>query len=260
MNVERASPPQNEHGSLRFRTGVYVTLGGLAVAVLATAIASLSPFTEGFVVGALIPYLIVGIVVVMRIRAYHPHSRFGVANALTLTRLVITALLGGLTYEVTVHGLKPVAWVAWSFCAMAVGAIIVDGLDGYSARRQNLASDFGGRFDMEVDALQILLLCAIAVALGKAGAWILVGGALRYAYEIAALFWSALKRPLPPSFRRKLISVVKGGTLAALLAPAVIPPLSTAAAAAALSLLVYSFAVDVIWLAIDDARARRTAS
>ncbi|MGE3475764.1 MAG: CDP-alcohol phosphatidyltransferase family protein [Rhodospirillaceae bacterium] len=260
MNVELSPPPPHEHGLLRFRTGVYVTLGGLVVAVLATAIASLSPFTEGFVIGALIPYLIVGIVVVTQISAHHPYGRFGVANALTLTRLVITALLGGLAYEVTLQGLKPVPWVAWSFCAMAVGAIIVDGLDGYSARRQNLASDFGGRFDMEVDALQIMLLCVVALALGKAGAWILIGGALRYAYEIAAAFWSALKRPLPPSFRRKLISVIKGGTLAALLAPVIAPPVSTIVAGAALALLIYSFAVDVIWLAVDDARARRAAS
>ncbi|MGE3332459.1 MAG: CDP-alcohol phosphatidyltransferase family protein [Rhodospirillaceae bacterium] len=260
MNVESSPKPQNVLSALRFRTGVYVAIGGLAVCALATAIASFSPFTEGFVIGALIPYLVVGLVVIARISAFHPHQRFGVANGLTLTRLVITALVGGLAFEVAYHGLRPVPWVAWSFCALAVSAIIIDGLDGYSARRQNLASDFGGRFDMEVDALQILLLCVVAVALGKAGAWILIGGALRYAYEVAAVFWSALKRPLPPSFRRKLISVIKGGTLAALLAPAITPPFSTFIAAAALLLLVYSFAVDVIWLAIDDARARRAVS
>ncbi|MCA0199776.1 MAG: CDP-alcohol phosphatidyltransferase family protein [Proteobacteria bacterium] len=259
MNVQLSPSPQKERAALRFRTGVYVTLGGGAVAAIATAVASLSPFTEGFVIGALIPYLIVGLVVVAKIAAYHPYETFGVANALTLTRLVITALLGGLAYEVTLHGLKPIPWIAWSFCAMAVGAIVVDGLDGYSARRQNLASDFGGRFDMEVDALQILLLCVVAVALEKAGAWILIGGALRYAYEIAAVFWSALKRPLPPSFRRKLISVVMGSTLAALLAPVITLPFSTILAAVALALLIYSFAVDVIWLAVDDARARRAA-
>jgi phosphatidylglycerophosphate synthase len=260
MNVDLSPPPHNERAALRFRTGVYVTLGGVAVTAAAAAVASLSAFTEGFVIGALIPYLIVGLVVFARITAYHPYAVFGVANALTLTRLVITALLGGLAYEVTVHGLRPEDWIAWGFCALAAGAIIVDGLDGYSARRQNLASDFGGRFDMEVDALQILFLCVIAVALGKAGAWILVGGALRYAWEIAAVFWSALKRPLPPSFRRKLISVIMGGTLAGLLAPVIMPPFSTMLAAVALALLVYSFAVDVIWLAVDDARARRSQS
>lgn len=265
MNVQhspsaRTPQPPNGRTALRFRAGVYVTLGGLGVAAIATAIASLSPFTEGFVIGTLIPYLIVGLVVVARIAAHHPYAEFGIANALTLTRLMITALLGGFMFEVAVHGLRPVPWIAWAFCAMAVGAIIIDGLDGHSARRQNLASDFGGRFDMEVDALQILFLCVIAVALGKAGAWILIGGALRYAYEIAAVFWSALKRPLPPSFRRKLISVIMGGTLAALLAPALAPPFSTVVAGLALLLLIYSFAVDVIWLAVDDARARRAAS
>ncbi len=260
MTVQNLSLPPSERTALRFRTGLYVLLGGLVVALAATLIASYSPFTEGFVIGALVPYSIVGTIVVARIAAYHPHPRFGLANALTLTRLVITALLGGLAFEVTVNGLKPVSWIAWTFCLMAVAAIIVDGLDGYSARRQSLASAFGGRFDMEVDALQILLLCVIAVALEKAGAWILIGGALRYLYEIAAVAWSALRRPLPPSFRRKLISVVKGSTLAALLAPVIVPPFSTIAAATALILLIYSFAVDVVWLALDDARERRAAS
>ncbi len=113
---------------------------------------------------------------------------------------------------------------------------------------------------MEVDALQILLLCVVALALGKAGLWILIGGALRYAFEVGGVFWPALRRPLPPSFRRKLVSVVKGGALAALLAPEIAPPVSDVIAAAALLLLLYSFAVDVVWLAIDDARSRRTAA
>lgn len=243
--------------TLTWRTSVYVGLGAACVAAGAVGIASFSPFTEGFVVGALIPYLVVGLIVVARIAPYHPYDQFGAANALTLSRLVLSALIGGLAFEVALQGLKPVPWVAWSFCAIAVVAMIIDGFDGYAARRQNISSAFGGRFDMEVDALQIMLLCIVALALGKAGAWILIGGALRYAYEIAGVFWAALRRPLPPSFRRKLISVVQGGTLAALLAPVIVPPFSTMAAVVALGLLLYSFAVDVVWLARDDRRARR---
>lgn len=245
--------------SLTWRASTYVALGGLCVVAAATVIASLSPFTEGFVIGALVPYLVVGLIVVARIAPFHPYERFGVANGLTLSRLVLSALLGGLTFEVALHGLKPVPWVAWSFCVIATVAMIVDGFDGYMARRQNMVSAFGARFDMEVDALQILLLCVVALALGKAGAWVLIGGALRYAYEIASVFWPALRRPLPPSFRRKLISVVQGGALAALMAPVIVPPLSVYIAAGALLVLIYSFAVDVVWLAMDDRRARRAS-
>lgn len=237
----------------------HVAAGGVAVLAAGAGIAGSGVFTGGGVAGALAPYLIVGAVVIARVRAFHPHARFGGANVLTLARLVITSLLGGFAVEVAVNGRLPAAGAAWFFCALAVLALVIDGLDGYAARRGGLASAFGARFDMEVDALMILILCVIALALGKAGAWVLVGGALRYAYEAAGAFWSVLRRPLPPSFRRKLISVIQGGALAALLAPAVQPPASVWIAAAALVLLVYSFAFDMAWLARDAARAEAHA-
>jgi phosphatidylglycerophosphate synthase len=246
--------------ALTRQAGTYVVLGGAAVAAIAIGLAVTSALSPGFTAAALAVYFAVGVFAVARIADHHPHGRFGTANALTLIRLILTALMGGLAFEVAFHELAPAHWMAWLFCALAALALVIDGLDGYVARRENLVSDFGGRFDMEVDALQILLLCIIALALEKAGLWVLIGGALRYAYEVAGVFWPALQRPLPPSFRRKLMSVIQGGTLAVLLAPIIIPPLSTVAAAAALVLLIYSFAVDVIWLAADDIRARRGAS
>lgn len=238
----------------------YVAAGGLVVAGAAAFIAAHGPFTAGYLWGALVPYFVSGVIVIARIGATHPHDRFGAANTLTLLRLVVCALLGGLAFETAVNGLRLVPAQAWMFCALAVAAMIVDGLDGYMARRDGLTSAFGGRFDMEVDALQILLLCVAAVALEKAGAWVLIGGALRYAYEVAGLVWPALRRPLPPSFRRKLISVIQGGALAALLAPIIAPPFSVVLAAGALIVLIYSFAVDVIWLAREDVRLRRATS
>lgn len=239
--------------------GIYVVLGALVLIVAGIAFVSTGAYGEGFVVGALVPYVVAGTIVVTRIGAYHPFDRFGIANGLTLIRLIFCSLLGGLAFEAA-NGLMPSDGAAWVFCALAVFAMIVDGLDGPMARREGLVSAFGGRFDMEVDALQILLLSVVALALGKAGAWVLIGGALRYVYEFAGIFWPALRRPLPPSFRRKLMSVVEGGALAALLAPIVAPPVSIFIAAVALLLLIYSFAVDVVWLAVDGARLRRAAS
>jgi phosphatidylglycerophosphate synthase len=252
-------PPMSSSALTR-QAGIYVILGGVAVAAIAIGLAVASELSPGFTPAALAVYFAVGVFAVARIADHHPHGRFGTANALTLIRLILTALMGGLAFEVAFHEFAPSPWMAWLFCALAVAALIIDGLDGYVARRENLVSDFGGRFDMEVDALQILLLCIVAVTLGKAGLWVLIGGALRYAYEVAGVFWPALQRPLPPSFRRKLMSVIEGGTLAGLLAPIIVPPVSTVAAAAALALLIYSFAVDVIWLAADDRRARRGVS
>lgn len=252
--------PPTTASALTRQAGLFIAAGGICVTGLAVAIAAVSPFTEAFVAGALAPYLVVGVIAAAKVAAYHPHDRFGTANVLTLTRLVATALLGGLAVEVILHDLEPVGWIAWSFCLMAGAAVVVDGLDGHAARRDKLVSAFGGRFDMEVDALQILLLCIIVFALEKAGVWVLIGGALRYLYELAGMVWPALRGALFPSFRRKLISVIQGGTLAALLAPVIVPPLSTAAAAIALILLIYSFAVDVIWLIRADQRPKQASS
>ena len=61
--------------------------------------------------------------------------------------------------------------VAWVFIVAAVS----DVLDGWLARRHGTAADFGARFDMETDALLILLLSVLCLRYDKAGAWILIG-------------------------------------------------------------------------------------
>ena len=38
----------------------------------------------------------------------------------------------------------------------------LDGVDGWLARRSGIASAFGARFDMEIDALLILVLAVLA--------------------------------------------------------------------------------------------------
>ena len=74
-------------------------------------------------------------------------------------------------------------------------------------------------------------------------------GALRYLYVGASWWWRALRAELPPSGRRKTICVVQGIVLLVCLGPIIPRALSFPLAGAALILLVYSFAVDVIWLA-----------
>src|SRR5262249_31548057 len=124
---------------------------------------------------------------------------------------------------------------------------LLDGLDGWIARRTNTASAFGARFDMEVDAFFILALSVVAWASGKAGVWVLMIGAARYFYVVASVLFTPLARPLFESRRRKTVAVIQMAVLVALLLPAITPPLSGALAALALTLLLYSFAVDIRW-------------
>jgi phosphatidylglycerophosphate synthase len=116
------------------------------------------------------------------------------------------------------------------------------------ARRRDEVSAFGARFDMELDALLILVLCLWLVAAGVLGYWVLALGAMRYAFVLAAVRWPYLAEPLPQSRRRKLVCVVQVAALLVAITPAVGEIIKVWTVAGALAALTLSFAVDVAWL------------
>jgi phosphatidylglycerophosphate synthase len=131
---------------------------------------------------------------------------------------------------------------------IAAVAAALDGVDGWIARRTRTASAFGARFDMETDALLILVLSALVWRSGKAGAWVLASGLMRYAFIAAATVWPWLQEPLEPSRRRQSLCVVQVVALIAALLPTVGAPAASAMAAGALFALAWSFLVDILWL------------
>ncbi len=167
---------------------------------------------------------------------------FGIANCVTAVRAVLVALAA------TAIARSPAPSMAWFVVGTAIAATVLDGVDGWAARRLGESSAFGARFDMEVDALLILVLSMLAWRWGKAGAWVIASGLLRYLFVVAGWVWPFMERPLLPSRRRQTICVIQIVALIAVVTPAVTPPLSTAVAAGALALLAGSFAVDLWWL------------
>lgn len=170
-----------------------------------------------------------------------PHASLGPANLVTLGRMALTALLAGFVGES-----QPA--VAWLALGIAVPVLVLDGFDGWLARRRGWASEFGARFDMETDALLILLLAMLTWQLDKAGAWVLLSGMLRYMFMVAAAVRPWLRQPLQPNRRRRALCAVQIFSLLLALAPSVSPPLSNSAAATGLLLLCYSFIADIVWL------------
>jgi phosphatidylglycerophosphate synthase len=138
--------------------------------------------------------------------------------------------------------------IAWPAAAIAASILLLDGVDGWLARRGGWVSAFGARFDMETDALLILLMAALSWQLDKVGAWILLSGVLRYLFVAAGLIWRWLRRALPESRRRKTVCVLQVLSLLTVLTPVVSPPWSAGIAATGLVLVCYSFLVDVVWL------------
>jgi phosphatidylglycerophosphate synthase len=176
------------------------------------------------------------------VREHHPFARFGPANETTTARATLVALV------VSLVGEPGVQMVAASAAGVTLLVTALDGVDGWLARRTRMASDFGARFDMETDALLVMALSVLAWQYGKAGGWVLLCGLLRYLFVAGGWLWPWLRRPLPPSSRRRTICVVQVVGLSLTIVPVVPTPLSTVLAAITLSALCYSFLVDVLWL------------
>ncbi len=168
---------------------------------------------------------------------------FGAANAVTLARAVLVLLLTASL------GVAAPGALGWLLVALALTAALLDGVDGALARSRGEGSEFGARFDMEIDALLILVLAALAWQHGKAGVWILGAGLLRYLFVAASYAMPWLGAPLPPSRRRQAVCVVQIATLIGALLPVVVSPWSGVVALAGLVALVGSFGIDVVWLA-----------
>jgi phosphatidylglycerophosphate synthase len=172
---------------------------------------------------------------------YHRNVSLAPADWVTGVRAVLTVVLAAMV----VRAAPPDPGAA-----VAIGAVAaaLDGVDGWIARRTRTASAFGARFDMETDALLILVLSALVWRAGKAGAWVMASGLMRYAFVAAAFVWPWLQEPLEPSRRRQAVCVVQIAALLVALLPAVGAPAASAVAAAALALLAWSFVVDTLWL------------
>ncbi|MSO62626.1 MAG: CDP-alcohol phosphatidyltransferase family protein [Acidobacteria bacterium] len=168
--------------------------------------------------------------------------KFGPANQITLVRAVLVA---GLAIPV---GQPATPTVAWSVVIIATVAALLDGVDGWVARRTGTVSEFGTRFDMETDAALILVLAILVSQYGKAGPWVLLSGLLRYIFVAAGWLWPWMRAPLGSSLRAKIICVVQTVALIVAIAPTVTLPASFVVAAAALLALSYSFLVDTLRL------------
>ncbi len=227
-----------------------VGAGLLVLAAPATATWALLGLPATYLLQTLSLYLVVGGWVLARVPLALNGAGLGAANRVTLARSTLVVSLTPLVVYPSIHAAAGHWWVI----LVATLALVLDGVDGWLARKTGSSSAFGARFDMELDAFLILVLAALVWLAGKAGAWVILIGAMRYMFVAASWIWPALRRDLPPSFRRKTVCVVQGVVLLVCLGPIIPPWVSHAVAGAALALLTYSFSADVIWLARAEGR------
>lgn len=173
------------------------------------------------------------------VRGYE-HAQLGACNIVTLARAGMVAFLVG---ALVAGDVSP-----WVVFGVAVSAFALDGVDGWMARRARMTSEFGARFDMEVDAALGAVISLWILTQGIAGPQILVLGFMRYAFVGASVVWPALRAPLPQAFRRKVICVVQIGALILLMLPLTPQALVLPVGLGAALLLSWSFLVDILWL------------
>jgi len=205
----------------------------LLLAVLASA-AGLG--TAGWTVG--LTLAVVGDLVLAAAFARAGRSALGPADRVTLTRASLVCGVGALVAA----GTAPVTLLV----PLAAVALALDAVDGRIARATGTTSRLGARFDMEVDAVLILLL-SVYVA-GSVGPWVLAAGVARYALWLAARLLPWLRRESPPRFWGKVVAALQGVVLVVAAADVLSRPLTVLLLAAAMVLLAESFGRQVLWL------------
>ena len=164
----------------------------------------------------------------------------GAANRVTLTR---ATLVGGVTALVADAFVGPASVAA--IVGLAVVALVLDGVDGWVARRTETVSALGARFDMEVDAFLILVLSTYVAQ--SVGPWVFAIGAARYAVWAVGWVLRWMRTPVPPRYWRKPVAAIQGIVLTAAVADLLPGVAITVAIAVAVVLLAESFGRDVVW-------------
>jgi phosphatidylglycerophosphate synthase len=175
----------------------------------------------------------------------------GPADRVTLARATLVGGVAALAADSLVASTKVTTAISVPGSApvmvgLATVALALDAVDGRVARRTETCSTLGARFDMEVDALLILVLSLYLVP--SEGGWVLAIGAARYAFFGAGLLLPWLHASLPPRHWRKVVAAIQGIVLTVAVAQLLPHPVMTAVLFVSLALLTESFGRDVAGL------------
>lgn len=155
-------------------------------------------------------------------------SNLGLGNALTITRGLMLALIGGFLFSPW-----PGGWLAWAPGLLYTAAGVLDYLDGFAARVTQHATRLGEYLDLELDALGVLIAPLLAVLYGQLPVWYLAASAARYLFAFG--IWRRKRRGLPvyeltPSVYRRHMAGFLMGLVGVVLWPVFFPPGTWAAA------------------------------
>jgi phosphatidylglycerophosphate synthase len=159
------------------------------------------------------------------LRAQEPAAPIGWATRLTVLRGLLLGALAGCI------ALPARGWLAWAPAVLYTTAAVCDLVDGYVARRRGEVTALGGRLDVAMDALGLLVAPLVGVSLGRLPPWYLLLGATYYLFQ--AGLWLRRRRGLPvhadrlrPNPYARMFAGYQMGLVATALFP-VLPPSGT---------------------------------
>ena len=234
--------PSDTEDSVRSVRSALAIGAGAQLVVLAALSISVGLGAAGWIAGA----ACAAVTDVLLVSGLHRHEMAGPGPADLVTR-VRAALAGGVAALLVDGAPAPAAVVT-----LAALALVLDGIDGWLARRTGTASALGARFDMEVDAFLILIL-SLRVAQTMAP-WAILIGLARYAYVAAWPIAPWLRAPVPPRYWRKVVAAVQGIVLTVAIAHVLPSAVVQVAIVGAMLLLAESFGRDVVWQSRHERR------
>ncbi len=214
-----------------------------AVAVGALVLAAVGPGPVGWIAG--LAYLAVLVhMLAMGLRRAGA-ATLGPAGVVTLLRATLTGGVIALVADGLVTGTTP----GWMLVGLATAALALDAVDGQVARRTATVTALGARFDMEADAVLLVVLSLQAALL--LGPWVLAIGLMRYVF--VAVSWAVpwLRGTLSLRYSAKVVAALQGIVLVVAVSGVLPTAAATLLVAASLALLTWSFGHDVrrLWRA-----------
>ena len=214
----------------------YLIAGSIPMLLLAFLLVGFQPLELSLATAF---YFVGSLLIIRLLRRGFTLNSLGAGNLITLIRFVAVSALFSAIF---------VSANPWLIVVISVLAMVLDGFDGFFARKTGAVSEFGARLDMEVDSALAVVLALNIWLSGIASPLIVLLALPRYLFAAASYLFSWLNKPLPERYSRKVVSVIQVATLVGLNAP-IIPswfvlPVSLIVAAS----LIWSFGKDVIWL------------
>ncbi len=205
--------------------GLVAGLGGLGLSYAAKAIGAYAGF---------------GLAVATALFRDPPGTTLGAANRVTLLRAGLACLFAGLVGE----GALALGGLAIPLVVGTVAFLVLDGVDGWLARRRGEVSDFGRLLDHETDALFLLILSVLVYQTANVGPWIMAAGLLHYIYLGVRAAWPRLRVDLPAARRGPAIGLGAMLGLLACLSLDLQAEVARAVAAGVVGALIWSISID----------------